>query len=307
MRCWNILQEPFRPLIRRDFRRLWLASTVTLFGFWVHRVAASWLMTSLSKSPSLIALMESFYFLPTLIVSIPAGIVADCVNRARYLLIVLAAMFVVQVATAFLVGSGMASTLLLSLVLLLTAAAAGCNPALDAELSRAVPPEDLKQAVALDGVSFNLARIAGPAVGGAVLAFGLMLPFAVTALSTIPLFVVFMTWKGAARPTRSLAEISHAALGGLTAILSTRLMAIWMSGDLPPCSCGDMSVPAIDRAPAIAPRRRGLRFALYKFRSGRGCRRPVVRCHGPSCSEQSRRQLRIAGLCLDAAGARAFQ
>jgi predicted MFS family arabinose efflux permease len=220
---WSFLQEPFRPLIHPEFRRLWLASTVALFGFWVHRVAASWLMSSLTQSPTLMSLMESFYFLPTLVASIPAGIVADCVNRARYLLVVLLGIFLVQLTLTILVGGGLITpTLLLTLVLMLGAGGALRNPALDAELSRSVPPRDLKQAVVLGGVSFNLARIAGPAVSGALLGFGLMFPFAVSALSTIALFVVFLNWRSAARSASGLAEISREALRGLRGILSTR-------------------------------------------------------------------------------------
>ena len=157
MRLWSLLQEPFLPLRHAQFRRLWLASTVALFGFWVHRVAAGWLMSSLSDDPVKIALLESAYFLPTLVVSIPAGIVADCVNRARYLSVVLLWIFLVQLALTILVGSGVITPmLLLILVLMLGAGGALRNPALDAELSRSVPPSDLKPAVALDGVSFNL-------------------------------------------------------------------------------------------------------------------------------------------------------
>jgi MFS family permease len=223
MRLWSLLQEPFRPLRHAQFRRLWLGSTVALFGFWVHRVAAGWLMTSLSSDPVKIALLESFYFLPTLVVSIPAGIIADCVNRARYLTVVLLGIFLVQVALTILVGSEVITpTLLLTLVLMLGAGSALRNPALDAELSRSVPPIDLKPAVALDGVSFNLARIAGPAVGGALIGFGLMFPFAVSAVSTLALLFVFVGWRSAARASRGLAETYREAIGGLRTILSTR-------------------------------------------------------------------------------------
>jgi MFS family permease len=223
MRSWRLLQEAFRPLVHPEFRRLWFASTAALFGFWVYRVAAGWLMSSMTTSPTWIALMESFYFLPTLVVSIPAGIIADCVDRARYLCFVLVGIFLVQLALAILVGGGVITPmLLLALVLLLGVGGALRNPALDAELSRSVPPVDLKQAVALDGVSFNLARIAGPAIGGMLLGWGLTFPFAIAAASTVALFAVFLKWRSAPRPAIGFAEIYRTALHGLRKILSTR-------------------------------------------------------------------------------------
>ncbi len=121
-------------------------------------------MTSMSRSPSNVALMESLYFLPAVIVSIPAGIIADFVNRDRLLTVILLATLLTQVVLAALVGrQAITPLLLLVLTFLLGTAAAFRNPPLDAELAGAVPLEELEPAFALDGLSFNLGRLVGPA------------------------------------------------------------------------------------------------------------------------------------------------
>src|SRR5258705_8971563 len=79
-------QSPWSPLRNTLFRNLWIASIVSNIGTWMHEVGAGWLMTSLSSSPSMVALVEAADSLPVMLLALPAGAIADIVDR-RLLLI----------------------------------------------------------------------------------------------------------------------------------------------------------------------------------------------------------------------------
>src|SRR5712691_255080 len=96
-------QSPWSPLRNTLFRNLWIASIVSNLGTWMHDVGAGWLMTSLSSSPSMVALVEAADSLPVMLLAIPAGALADIVDRRRlligvqiYFLIVIAALAVLS-------------------------------------------------------------------------------------------------------------------------------------------------------------------------------------------------------------------
>src|SRR5206468_10706132 len=79
-------QSPWGPLRNTLFRNLWIASIVSNVGTWMHEVGAGWLMTSLSSSPSMVALVEAADSLPVMLLAMPAGALADIVDRRRLLI-----------------------------------------------------------------------------------------------------------------------------------------------------------------------------------------------------------------------------
>src|SRR3979490_3495145 len=79
-------QSPWRPLRNTLFRNLWIASIVSNLGTWRHDCGAGWLMTSLSSSPSMVALVEAADSLPVMLLAMPAGALADIVDRRRLLI-----------------------------------------------------------------------------------------------------------------------------------------------------------------------------------------------------------------------------
>src|SRR6266852_9072835 len=81
-------QSPWSPLRNTLFRNLWIASIVSNLGTWMHDVGAGWLMTSLSSSPSLVALVEAADSIPVMLLALPAGAIADIVDRRRLLIVV---------------------------------------------------------------------------------------------------------------------------------------------------------------------------------------------------------------------------
>src|SRR6202158_6628705 len=74
------------PLRESVFRALWIATVVSNIGTWMQDVGESWLMTSLPPSPVLVALVETFGSLPVVLLALPAGALADIVDRRRLLL-----------------------------------------------------------------------------------------------------------------------------------------------------------------------------------------------------------------------------
>src|SRR6476469_5068441 len=76
------------PLRNTLFRNLWIATIVSNIGTWMQDVGAGWLMTSLSSSPSLVALVEAADSIPVMLLAMPAGALADIVDRRRLLIVV---------------------------------------------------------------------------------------------------------------------------------------------------------------------------------------------------------------------------
>src|SRR3954470_17475186 len=74
------------PLRLDVFRALFLAATVSNIGTWMHEVAAAWLMTSLTSSPLLVALLGTASSLPLFLFALPAGAIGDLVDKRKYLL-----------------------------------------------------------------------------------------------------------------------------------------------------------------------------------------------------------------------------
>src|SRR5665811_565729 len=80
--------SPWSPLRNALFRSLWIATIVSNVGTWMQDVGAGWLMTSLSSSPSMVALIEAADSFPLMLLALPAGAIADIVDRRRLLIVV---------------------------------------------------------------------------------------------------------------------------------------------------------------------------------------------------------------------------
>src|SRR5258708_26516274 len=78
--------SPWTPLQNALFRSLWIATIVSNIGTWMQDVGSGWLMTSLSSSPSMVALVEAADSLPVMLLALPAGALADIIDRRRLLI-----------------------------------------------------------------------------------------------------------------------------------------------------------------------------------------------------------------------------
>src|SRR5712691_9828886 len=149
------LASAWSPLRESVFRTLWIATVVSNIGTWMQDVGESWLMTSLTPSPVLVALVETAGSLPVVLVALPAGALADIVDRRRLLLVMQIWMFVAAGAMGILALMGhMTPGRLLSLTFLLGVGSAMSNPIWQAITPELVSHSDLPAAITLNAASF---------------------------------------------------------------------------------------------------------------------------------------------------------
>ncbi len=186
----------WNPLRQRIFRILWIAAVASNMGTWMHDVGAAWLMTSLTASPLIVALMQTANTLPLFLLSLPAGALADLIDRRRLLLFtqgwMLAAAFILGILT---LRGATTPWVLLLFTFLLGLGAALNAPAWGAIIPELVPRSDLPEAITLTSVSFNLARAVGPALGGLIVAaVGPWAVFLLNAASFLGVLAVLYSW-----------------------------------------------------------------------------------------------------------------
>jgi MFS family permease len=198
------IASAWSPLHQSLFRALWIATIVSNIGSWMQDLGESWLMTSLTLSPLLVALVETAGNLPVVLAALPAGALADIIDRRRLLLFMQAWMGIVAAAMGAVALMGlMTPGRLLSLTFLLGVGSAVSNPAWQAIVPELVPPSDLPAALSLSGVAVNIARAIGPAVGGLIVAAsGPWAVFLINAGSFLAVFFVVYRWQPAPRSSK---------------------------------------------------------------------------------------------------------
>ena len=194
--------SPMAPFRHDIFRSVWIASLASNFGGLIQAVGAAWMMTSISDSAGMVALVQASTALPIMLFSLASGAVADSFNRRHVMLIAQLAMVVVSAALAVCSYFGLLTPwLLLMFTFLIGCGTALNNPSWQASVGDMVPRSDLPAAVALNSMGFNLTRSVGPAIGGAIVAAaGAAAAFAVNTLSYLPLIFVLLGWKPAITP-----------------------------------------------------------------------------------------------------------
>jgi MFS family permease/quinol monooxygenase YgiN len=196
------------PLRESVFRALWIATVISNVGTWMQDVGESWLMTSLTPSPVLVALVETAGSLPVVLVALPAGALADIVDRRRLLLVMQVWMFVAAGAMGLLALLGyMSPGRLLWLTFLLGIGSAISNPVWQAITPELVSQSDLPAAITLSAAGVNIARAFGPALGGLIVAAsGPWAVFLLNAVSFIGIMVVVYRWQPAPRKSKLPSE-----------------------------------------------------------------------------------------------------
>src|SRR6202021_2695971 len=192
----------FEPLRSPLFRNLWIASAISNLGGWMQDTAGTWLMTLLTPSPLLIALMQTAASLPVLVLGLLAGATADIFDRRRLLIFwqtwMLSAVALLSLLTFFNIIS---PWVLLILTFLLNVGTAMNSPAWQAIMPELVPREQLPEAVSLNSAGFNLARALGPALGGMAIALyarattGAASVFLLNSLSFVGVILVLYRWQ----------------------------------------------------------------------------------------------------------------
>ncbi|MET0371515.1 MAG: MFS transporter [Sphingobium sp.] len=185
---------PFRQPV---FRAIWLATLISNFGAMIQSTGAAWMMTQLTGSPRMVALVQFCAALPVMLLALFSGAVADSYDRRRVMLIAQWVMLAASAALAVLTLSDQVQPwILLAATLLVGCGTSLHGPSWQASIRSQVPIEDLPAAVALNSINYNLARSVGPAIGGALMALaGAGANFTVNSCSYIILIVVLLRWK----------------------------------------------------------------------------------------------------------------
>lgn len=173
------------PFASQAFCWLWLANTVSALGTWIQNTASAWIMTDLAPSPMMVSLVQAAAQLPVFLLALPAGALADLMDRRRHLILTNLLMLAAATALAIVAALGrLDATTLVVLTALLAVGAGLNNPAWSASVPLTVQRQVLPQALVLNSVGFNIARAVGPALGGLILTVaGSTIAFAANAAS----------------------------------------------------------------------------------------------------------------------------
>jgi MFS family permease len=181
------------------FRAIWIANLASNLGSTMQAVGAAWLMTDLTRSHELIALVQASATVPIMLFGMFAGAIADNFDRRIVMLVAQIGMLVVSAALSLMTWLGvMTPFLLLAFTLSVGIGTSLNSPAWQASVRQQVGMKDLPQAIALNSIAFNLARSVGPALGGLVISlWSVSLAFLLNAISYIGLIVVLLRWHPA--------------------------------------------------------------------------------------------------------------
>ena len=214
----------FAPLRHVVFRRIWTASLLSNLGLLIMGVGAAWSMTQMTSSPDKVALVQTALMLPVALLSTVAGAVADMFDRRIVGLTALSIALGGSIGLTMLAWFALLSpNLLLIFCFTVGSGMALFGPAWQASVSEQVPAETLPSAVALNGISYNIARSFGPAIGGIIVAAaGSVSAFGVNAAFYLPLLIALYLWRRVNEPSRLPPErLARAVISGVRYIVNS--------------------------------------------------------------------------------------
>ena len=200
-----MLRRVFKAFQYRDFRLLWIGACTSSIGTWMQQVAQSWLVYEISDSAFMLGLDAFLGSAPIILFSLLGGVIADRMDRRRLLLL----SQLVQMASAFLLTFLISSHLvriwhILTLSFVVGTAQSFGGPAYSALVPSLVEKEDLPNALALNSIQFNLARVIGPVLGGlAFTKLGAAWCFALNGISFIAVIISLLMLNINFKPTKT--------------------------------------------------------------------------------------------------------
>lgn len=189
--------SPWAPLRLPVFRLLWITWLTANVCLWMNDVAAAWLMTTLTTSPVMVALVQSASSLPVFLLGLPSGALADILNRRRWFMFT---QFWVA-ANAVVLSVAMFAGWMTAPLLLLLTFGNGIGLALRWPVYAAIVPElvgrrELPLAIALNGIAMNTSRVVGPVLAGALIAsLGSGYVFLLNAVLSLAAGFAIMRWR----------------------------------------------------------------------------------------------------------------
>ena len=257
-----------QPLQLATFRNMWVANLASSFGGLIQGVGAAWMMTALTNSVDLVALVQASTSLPIMLFSLLGGAIADNFPRRRVMLFAQLFMFAVSVLLTISAWMGLITPwLLLTFTFLIGCGAAINNPSWQASVGDLVPRSSVGSAVALNSIGFNLSRSLGPAIGGIIVAAaGAAAAFTVNMFSYLALVAVLVGWKPQVAPRALPREaVGAAMLAGIRYIaLSPNLGKVLLRSFL----FGVSAISVMALLPVVASQIQGAGPLLYGFLLG---------------------------------------
>jgi MFS family permease/quinol monooxygenase YgiN len=201
----TLLPSPWAPLRSRLFLGIWLTQVISNVGSLMQNAGGAWLMTSLGGSAFLVASMQTAAAVPVVLIGVPAGALADIVDRRRLMIGAQTWMAVNAAILALLTYLHHTTpALLLGLTFAMSLGLAASGPASQGIQPEIVPRHHLPQAIGLTSMSYNVGRAVGPALAGLVIVVGgPQLVFLLNAVSFFGVIGVLVAWRRA--PTVSTA------------------------------------------------------------------------------------------------------
>lgn len=237
------------PLANRNYALFLVGAFISSLGGWMQMVALSWVVLQLGNSTFVLGLLGFLQLIPVLALGLPAGILADRVDRRRFLLIVQGAATALAALLAVVQLAGWATVpILLALATANGVVNALNGPTWQAFIRELVGPEQLRQAIAINSARFNLTRIVGPAIGGWLLVTaGAGACFAANAVSFLAVLAALAAIRTQRRPVAA-GRAASAAGGTATILRDPRLRAVL----LPAVGLAILALPYSNFFPAMA-------------------------------------------------------
>lgn len=195
----------------------------------MHEMGAGWLMTTLTSSPVMVAMVQTATTLPIFILAIPAGALADIFDRRRYLLTAFMWMMGIATILGLMTLSGLITAWsLIALTFALGIGSSMMMPALASIVPELVPRDELQRAISINAIGINVSRAIGPAIAGVIISFyGSGVVFVLNAVSFLFVLIVIWRWKRTHQESNLPAErfISALRMGVRFSIHSSALQA----------------------------------------------------------------------------------
>lgn len=221
----GMAEGPFRALRHADFRRFLGGQSISLAGTWMQSIAQGWLVLELTHSAFAVGLTTTMATLPILLFTLYGGVVADRVDKRRFIMALQTVMMLEAAALAVLTFTGQITVeWIWGLAVIFGLATAFEVPARQAFLVELVPADDLVSAAAINSTTYNLARVVGPAIAGVVVAVaGAGAAFALNAVSYVAVLIGLARIHRAHIPRAS--TVRPSVFTGLRFIRSRPLLA----------------------------------------------------------------------------------
>jgi MFS family permease len=228
--------SPLAPLQHKTYSRIWFASLASNLGGLIQAVGAAWMMTSLSSSENMVALVQASTALPIMMFSLISGALADSFDRRKIMISAQILMLTASVLlTVFAWSDWLNPWALLCFTFMIGCGTALNNPSWQASVGELVPRADLPAAVTLNSVGFNITRSVGPAIGGIIVAAaGAAAAFFVNSLSYFALIYALSKWEPVRQKSTLPREhlVSAVFAGGRYVSMSPNILKVLFRGFL---------------------------------------------------------------------------